>query len=87
MTTDWEGIAKQLAAEQAEHRAEMTRNRDLVLANPEAAKRLTAEPLNYAKPEQWNGYVPPELWNGAHNDSARRAALLEILAAAHEASA
>jgi hypothetical protein len=51
-----------------------------VLAHPDLAVRLTAEPLGYAKPDQWNGFVPPEQFNGQHNDSPRRAALAELVA-------
>ncbi len=30
-----------------------------VLAHPDLAQRLTARPLGFQRPEQWNGYVPP----------------------------
>jgi hypothetical protein len=30
-----------------------------VLAHPDLAARLTQPPLNYARPDQWNGYIPP----------------------------
>jgi hypothetical protein len=84
---DYAGIAQQLAAEVAEQRAQLARDRALVLAQPDIAKRLTEAPLGYARPEQWNGFVPPEIWNGARNDSPRRAALLEIIDDAQKASA
>jgi hypothetical protein len=58
-----------------------TRMRDrkaAVLAHPDLAKRLTEEPLNFPRPDQWNGGIPPETFNGEHNDSPRRVALVEI---------
>lgn len=63
-------------------RLQNERRRALVLRHPEVARRLTRPPLDYARPEQWTGYIPPESWNGEHNDSPRRAALLDIIAAA-----
>lgn len=55
------------------------RIRDAVLAHPDLAAKLTQQPLDYTRPEQWNGFVPPELWNGQINDSPRRAALVELV--------
>ena len=61
--------------------------RDRVLALPELAKKLTLSPLDYAQPEQWNGFIPPEVWDGQVNDSPRRAALLAIVAELEQAEA
>jgi hypothetical protein len=63
----------------AETQARMKRARAAVLAHPDLAERLTMTPLNYAKPEQWNGGVPAEMFNGGNNDSPRRAALLGLV--------
>lgn len=49
-----------------------------VLAHPDLAERLTQPPLNFARPDQWNGGIPPETVGGTRNDSDRRAALVEI---------
>ena len=63
--------------------------RDLVLGlpvpedgSPWLAMRLCAPPLSYARPEQWNGFIPPETYNGARNESPRRKALLALVAEA-----
>jgi hypothetical protein len=58
--------------------------RDVVLAYPDLAKRLTDSPLDYERPEQWNGFVPPAEFNGVHNDSPRRAALVAIVEEARQ---
>lgn len=58
-------------------------DRDAVLAYPDLAERLTQPPLDYAKPEQWGGFVPPEYFNQQPNGSPRRAALVEIVTEAH----
>lgn len=58
--------------------ARMRDRKAAVLAHPDLAQRLTEEPLNFARPDQWNGGIPPEMFNGEHNDSPRRAALVEI---------
>lgn len=60
-------------------------SRASVLRHPDIAERLTAEPLDYARPEQWNGFIPPELFNGERNRSGRRDALLALVADAREA--
>lgn len=60
-------------------------DRDLVLRHPEIARRLTEPPIGYARPEQWNGYVPPVLWREQLNDSPQRMALLDLIAAARQA--
>lgn len=57
-------------------------DRDLVLAHPDLAQRLTEQPLNYATPQQWTGFVPPEQWGGRRNASPVRDALVEIVAEA-----
>jgi hypothetical protein len=41
--------------------AETAVTRERVLAYPDLAGRLTRPPLNFKRPEQWNGYVPPRL--------------------------
>lgn len=68
-----------------EVRQECIQRRTLVLSRPDLARRLTQPPLGYAQPEQWNGYLPPEHYNGVVNDSPRRAALVDIIAAAQAA--
>lgn len=40
------------------HRRTQAR-RARVLAHPDLAARLCEPPLSYARPDQWNGYVPP----------------------------
>lgn len=65
-----------------EARARLTANRTAVLAHPDLAQRLTEPPLSYPRAEQWNGGVPPETFGGEHNGSARREALVEIVAEA-----
>lgn len=55
-----------------------------VLAHPDIAQRLVTE-LGYKRPEQWFGYIPPRVDSvGRLNDSPRRRALLDILAAVME---
>jgi hypothetical protein len=34
--------------------------RDRVLRYPDLAARLTQPPLNYRRPEDWQGWIPPE---------------------------
>ena len=62
-------------------------NRAAVLAHPDLAKKLTQPPLDYARPEQWNGFIPPKLVateDGYElNDSPRRRALLRLVEEAH----
>ncbi len=56
------------------------RYREAVARYPDLAERLTHPPLSYARPEQWNGFVPPkEFPEGTLNDSPRRAALVAIV--------
>ena len=66
-------------------REEIAANRDAVLAHPDLAARLTADPIGYKTPEQWNGFIPPDSFNGQHNRSPRREALLELVAEARAA--
>ncbi len=42
-----------------EAKAECKRRKDLVLRHPDIAVKLTQTPLNYERPDQWNGYIPP----------------------------
>lgn len=55
----------------------------LITRYPDIRAKLCDPPLDYAKPEQWHGYIPPaydaERVDGVVplNDSPRRAALLE----------
>lgn len=58
--------------------------RNLVLSYPDIAERLCERPLNHARPEQWNGYIPPAYWQEKENDSPRRAALISIYREAYE---
>lgn len=52
------GMAKlREAADQAQAANQARRER--VLRHPDLAKKLTEPPLSYARPEQWNGFVPP----------------------------
>lgn len=53
--------------------------REAVLAFPDLAERLTRQPLDYVRPDQWNGFVPPAEFNGQANNSPRRAALVAIV--------
>lgn len=57
--------------------------RTLVLGHPDLAERLTHEPLGFAQPAQWNGYIPPLMTcaqGGQLNTSPQRAALIGICA-------
>lgn len=61
--------------------------RELVLAHPDLAERLTAWPVSHTTAQTWNGYIPPLMTcaeAGRRNDSARRTALIEIVAEAME---
>lgn len=60
----------------------MADNRRGVLGYPDLARKLTEPPIGFERPEQWNGFVPPEQWREQHNDSARREALVELVAEA-----
>lgn len=61
---------------------EITECRRLILSNPDLAARLCQPPLDYARPDQWNGFVPPETFNGERNNSPRHEALMSICAEA-----
>ncbi len=52
--------------------------RRAVLAHADLAERLCEEPLSFARPDQWTGYIPPAVWQGTPNTSPRRRALVEI---------
>lgn len=75
------GTVRAALAESAERRARVLRHDDL-------AALLKAKPLEYKRPDQWNGYVPPALMPedsdglAKRNDSPRRAALVELSAEA-----
>jgi hypothetical protein len=66
-----------IAADSAvrERRAMVLRHRDL-------AARLCLPPLSYARPEQWNGYIPVD--GPSPKGPETRAALLDIEAEAWE---
>ena len=63
-----------------------TRNkhrRAAVLAHPDLAAKLTEQPLNFARPDQWTGFIPPATTaDHAINPSPVRAALVAIVAEA-----
>lgn len=52
--------------------------RRAVLAHADLAERLCEEPLSFARPDQWTGYIPPAMWQGTPNTSPRRKALVAI---------
>lgn len=61
--------------------------RELVLTHPDLAERLTAWPIEHTAPQIWNGYIPPLMTcaeAGRPNRSARRTALIELVAEAME---
>lgn len=72
-----------LVRKRAEAREDADANRSAVLAHPDLAARLTQAPLEYTRPEQWNGFVPPAQANEALNTSPRRQVLAEIVTEAH----
>jgi hypothetical protein len=77
--TGWQPrVMSRWRAELAAAMARSQRRRDSVLRHPDLAAMLTVEPLNYAEPRQWNGYVPPAMRNEQLNRSPRRAALVAI---------
>lgn len=82
---DWRAVWEPMRA-QAHTAAQQRRGR--VLAHADLADALTTAPIGYARPDQWNGYVPPETdaipMGGGYvrNTSPRRAALVEICAEA-----
>ncbi len=81
--TNW---AEQLIKIKQERAAEIAERRARVLQYPDLAQRLTERPLSFAKPEQWNGFVPPKTVPTEEgyklNDSPTRAALVAICAEA-----
>lgn len=58
-------------------------SRDAVLAYRDLAEQLCQPPLDFQRPEQWNGFVPPEHFNGVRNPSPRRVALAALVEEAH----
>lgn len=54
-------------------------NRGAVLQHADLYARLTEQPIGYARPDQWSGYIPPEQCDGSRNGSARRAALVALV--------
>ncbi len=62
-------LKRMIADAQAANAARRAR----VLADPELAKELTKPPLNFARPEQWNGYIPPALDQLAERERCRDA--------------
>lgn len=76
-------IADRLKPVMLQARQTTAANREAVLAHPDLAKKLTQPPLDYARPEQWNGFIPPKLIateDGYEvNNSPRRHALNRLL--------
>jgi hypothetical protein len=70
----------QATSERINRRAQVLRHEDL-------AKKLTQQPLNFTKPEHWNGAIPPETWREMPNDSPLRPALLALVAEAQRREA
>lgn len=58
-------------------------HRKLVLSFDDLAARLTARPLEFKQPTQWNGFIPPYMTPAdqghARNDSAQRVHLVAIV--------
>jgi hypothetical protein len=75
--------AAAVLAELARAHADAAEYRKLVLAEKDLAARLTARPLEFKQPEQWNGYIPPYMipadQGHARNDSAQRVHLVAIV--------
>lgn len=80
MTEDMAQGMRASLVEQA--RIQCQARRDRVLAHPDIAAKLTKPPLNYSKPEIWNGYIPPAttgaLVGARTNSSVVRKALIAI---------
>jgi hypothetical protein len=55
----------------AEGRALTQERRARVLAYPDLAARLCQAPLGFARPQQWNGYVPPRMGQYAEPELLR----------------
>lgn len=66
----------------AQGRAAAARRKALVLKHADLAARLTAQPMNYQRPDQWAGALLPETWNGVANDSPLRPVVAELVAEA-----
>jgi hypothetical protein len=88
-------LTKLYAEAQAAAEAEHAERRKLVLGFDDLAKRLTQQPVRYASPEQWNGYIPPLMVEGPHNDRTHRDSMtrnpspqrVHLVAICHEAYA
>lgn len=87
----YDRIAARLKPVMDEARQTTAANRAAVLAHPDLAKKLTEPPLGYARPEQWNGFVPAKLTpteDGYElNDSGRRRAFVALIEEAHARAA
>lgn len=66
----------------ATSKADAERRKFLVLKHEDLAAQLTGQPLNFTRPEHWDGSIPPEKFNGQPNDSPRRPVLLALVAEA-----
>lgn len=63
----------------AEARRQCQARRDRVLKHPDIAAKLTRHPLNFTRPEVWNGYIPPAFDSDrTENASPQRKALIAI---------
>jgi hypothetical protein len=62
ITTHPESRAAELGRELLKAGAIIRRRRAAVLSHPDLAARLTEHPLNFTRPERWNGYIPPRIW-------------------------
>lgn len=62
-------------------------DRDAILRYPDLAQKLTEPPLNYARPEQWRGFVPPAVCEQRLNTSPERGALVELIQEAYRRDA
>lgn len=76
-------LIRELAVRASRYGAEIdvttnAERRRAVLAHADLAERLCEDPLNYARPDQWTGFIPPAMWNQQPNTSPRRRALVEI---------
>lgn len=70
-------------ATDAEARDQCAERVALVRQYDDLAKRLTQPPLRFARPEQWNGYLPPRMTpvagGFAYNDSPKRVHLVALV--------
>lgn len=56
----------------AKAEADNAERRTLVLGYDDLAKRLTVQPINYATPQQWSGFIPPFMIEGRYDKDADR---------------